>query len=70
MIRNQTTVPLELELGTTYLKDDDHEHPPPPVLLTYVSDGTVQLGMSAGAYGGMYLVDPNITSSGVATAST
>ena len=36
------TVLLGLDLDTTYSTADDHEHPPPPVLLAYVSDGTVQ----------------------------
>ena len=68
------TVLLGLDLDTTYSTAGNHERPPPPVLLAYVSDGTVQAWYvsvkDAGAYGGMHLVDPNATSSGVAAAST
>ena len=65
---------LGLDLDTTFSTADDHEHPLPPVPLAYVSDGMVQAWYvsvkDAGASGGMHLVDPNATSSGVAAAST
>ena len=68
------TILLGLDLDTTYAQTDDHEHPPPPVLLAYVSDGTIQAWYvsqtDAGAYGGMHLVAPQIASTAAPIVSS